>query len=69
MSTTVRIDWGGNIRSWDETCIWAIETFGLPGDRFTTSPTTDYMDFSFKNQTDATAFILACGGHISVDQK
>ena len=65
---TVRIDWEGNTRSWDETCIWAIEAFGLPGDKFTTSPSPNHMDFYFINQQDATAFVLSCGGYVLVDQ-
>jgi len=49
--TKVRIPWkkGDTISDWDETCAWAMEQFGLPGDKFTTHPTVDYMDFYFDN--------------------
>jgi len=39
MSSTVRIPWTIKIDNegyWNEVCIWAIERFGLPGDRFQT---------------------------------
>ena len=37
MTTTVRISWSrtyDNSKMWNEVCVWAIEMFGLPGDRF-----------------------------------
>jgi len=57
---TIRIPWklGDTVQRWDETCIWAIEAFGLPGDRYITHPTNDYMDFMFKNKEDALHFSL-----------
>lgn len=61
--TRVRIPWkkGDTINTWDETCAWAIENFGLPGDRFTTHPTEHYMDFFFKDERDAIVFELTWG--------
>ena len=60
--TRVRIPWKkGDIIDWNETCAWAIEEFGLPGYRFTTHPTEDYMDFHFKDEKDAILFELRCG--------
>jgi len=58
--TRVRIPWqkGNTINNWDETCIWAMEQFGLPGDKFTTHATEDYMDFYFDNEHDAIHFSL-----------
>jgi len=58
--TRVRIFWknGDTISDWNETCAWAIEQFGLPGDKFTTHPTEDYMDFYFQNECDAIHFSL-----------
>jgi hypothetical protein len=58
---TVRIPWcddHGSIAPWDAVCIWTLETFGLPGDRFTTHPTEYYMDFVFRNKQDAEIFTL-----------
>lgn len=58
--TRVRIPWkkGDTISNWNETCIWAIEQFGLPGDKFETHPTADYMDFYFRDERDAIHFNL-----------
>lgn len=53
----VRIEWSSN---WNDTCVYAIETFGLPGNRFITHANRGYMDFYFKNETDAIHFSLAC---------
>lgn len=60
LTKTVQIPWrnGDTISNWNETCAWAIEQFGLPGDRFTTTPTPDHMDFHFKHESDAIMFIL-----------
>jgi len=59
---TIRIPWriGDTVQRWDETCAWAIETFGLPGDKFITHPTEDYMDFMFRTSEDAVHFSLVC---------
>jgi len=46
---------------WNETCAWAIEKFGLPGDKYETHVTEDYMDFYFKNERDAIHFELRWG--------
>jgi hypothetical protein len=39
--TRVRIPWqkGDTINNWNETCVWAMEQYGLPGDKFTTHAT------------------------------
>ena len=60
--TRVRISWKkGDIIDWNETCAWAIEQFGLPGDKFEAHATEDYMDFYFKDERDAILFQLARG--------
>ena len=38
---------------WNESCASVIEIFGLPGDRFTSHPRMDSMDFYFKSKKDA----------------
>lgn len=43
---------------WNECCAWAIEQFGLPGDKYTTHAETEYMIFEFKNRKDAEFFAL-----------
>lgn len=57
---TIRIPWqyGDTINDWDQTCAWALEKFGLPGDKFITHPTSEFMDFMFKNKEDAIHFSL-----------
>jgi hypothetical protein len=35
-----------------------MENFGLPGDKFITHPTEDYMDFMFRHKEDAIHFSL-----------
>jgi hypothetical protein len=61
--TRVRIPWQTWHRhtTWNETCAWAVEQFGLPGDKFTTHATEDYMDFYFKDERDAILFELTRG--------
>ena len=61
--TRVRIPWQTNhdIPTWNQKCAWAVETFGLPGDKFDTHATEDYMDFYFKVERDAILFELTCG--------
>lgn len=58
--TRVRIPFkkGDTISSWNETCAWAIEQFGLPGSRYYTHPTEEYMDFYFPKEEDAIHFSL-----------
>ena len=61
--TRVRITWRTNHKydMWNETCVWAIEQFGLPGDKYETHVTEDYMDFYFTDERDAILFELTCG--------
>ncbi len=59
----VRISWQENhdIPTWNETCAWAVEQFGLPGNRYRTHATEEYMDFYFFDERDAILFELKCG--------
>jgi predicted RecB family nuclease len=50
--------WGNELDKWNDICAWAIETFGLPGHRFSTKATEDYMDFYFQDEKDAIYFSL-----------
>lgn len=38
---------------WNESCAMIIEHFGLPGQRYTTEVSADYMKFFFKTEQDA----------------
>ena len=61
--TRVRIPWetGYNSYIWNEICITAIEKFGLPGERYVTHATEEYMDFYFTDERDAIVFELTWG--------
>ena len=58
--TKVRIPWtrGDTINDWDATCIWAMEQYGLPGNKYYTHCTENYMDFYFYDEKDAIHFSL-----------
>jgi hypothetical protein len=58
--TKVRIPWkrGDTIQLWNQTCAWAVEKYGLPGDKYTCHPTEDYLDFVFCDERDAIQFSL-----------
>ena len=61
MDTIVKIHWSRefeNEKMWNEVCIWAIEYFGLPGDRFETRANVNYMEFIFKSRKDALLMAL-----------
>ena len=61
--TRVRIPWetGYDSHKWNEICITAIEKFGLPGKRYVTHATEEYMDFFFTDERDAIVFELIWG--------
>jgi len=72
MTTTVRIYWKreyDNNTMWNEVCAWAIEYFGLPGERFTTHANVNYMEFVFKNSKDALMMSLRWNAEIVDDQQ
>jgi hypothetical protein len=61
MSSTVRIAWSrefDNEQRWNDVCAWAIEHFGLPGDRFQSHANVNYMDFVFTSNKDALLMAL-----------
>jgi|688.fasta_scaffold1201610_2 hypothetical protein len=43
---------------WNQACAWAVENFGLPGEKYVTHPSTDHMLFLFKNEKDAILMTL-----------
>lgn len=43
---------------WNEACAWAMEQFGLPGERYITHLNDDSMNFLFKDAEDATIMTL-----------
>ena len=60
--TRVRVPWkkGDTSYKWNEVCGYAMEYFGLPGERYYTHATEDYMDFYFYDERDAIYFNLSC---------
>jgi hypothetical protein len=59
----VSIPWKGvwtNIaareQQWNDAAIWAMEHFGLPGDRYTCRPTKNNLEFWFLTEADALMF-------------
>ena len=47
-----------DIMAWDEVCYKSIDLFGLPGDRYITDISTEWMDWIFKDPKDALIFKL-----------
>lgn len=59
--TLVQIPWvkdNDDLFLWNETCAWAVEQFGLPGDRFKTHLEENYINFLFKTKEDAIMMTL-----------
>ena len=66
--TVVRLSWNLDIPTpWNLVCSRAIEVFGLPGERYITHPTQDYMEFHFRDPRDATLFVLEHTGQIEIN--
>lgn len=51
----VYVDWTleRNGVYWNEVCASIIEVFGLPGGKYQSNATTDFMVFTFKSKKDA----------------
>lgn len=58
--TTVCLTWElrDNMENWNDACAWALEQFGLPGGKFQTELTENWMKFKFRNPHDATIMAL-----------
>lgn len=72
MASTVRIYWSreyDNQQMWNEVCAWAIEYFGLPGDRFSTSANVNYMDFTFNSNKDALLMAIRWNAEIVSEEQ
>lgn len=63
MNYSVRLNWESNPHMvyWSEICAWTVEHFGLPGSRYLTHITQDYMIWDFVDDRDQLLFILAWG--------
>jgi hypothetical protein len=48
---------------WNQACAWVMENYGLPGMRYSTELTEDYMIFNFKEKEDAAMTALRWGNN------
>lgn len=55
--THIDLPWH-NDELWTETCIWAMEQFGLPGAKYQFHPLKGCMRFDFVDPRDAEFFAL-----------
>ena len=72
MTHTVRIHWNREFENevyWNEVCAWALERFGLPGDRFHTHANVNYMEFVFVNKKDALMMCLRWNAELISEER
>jgi len=56
----VKLTWERHPK-WNEICAWGIEHFGLPGNRYTTEVSEEYMCWHFASPQDQLLFVTAWG--------
>jgi hypothetical protein len=59
-----QVNWGysmDTVSQWDDVCIWAIEMFGLPGERYITEINVNDMTWWFRDAQDRLVFVLRNG--------
>jgi len=67
METTIRVPYSWTQvyteppLEWSDLLCWTMETFGLPGDKFTFHPKHAHMEFVFADDKDALMFQLKTG--------
>jgi hypothetical protein len=62
----VKLDWrlGQDTDMWwNQACAWVMEEYGLPGNKYKTELTADYMIFDFNEQEDAAMTALRWGNN------
>lgn len=66
--TVVRVGWNLNsLTPWNKVTARALEVFGLPGDRYITHLTQDFLEYHFRDPHDATLFVLEHSGQIDIE--
>jgi hypothetical protein len=66
--TVVRVIWNLNSPTpWTEVSARVLEVFGLPGDRYISHLTQDFMEYHFRDPHDATLFVLEHSGQINIE--
>jgi hypothetical protein len=60
MTYPVKIYWknGDTLSAWDEKCIELMEIFGLPGGKYITTFSEDFLEIKFYNERDAIHALL-----------
>ena len=60
---SVTLNWENNpyMKHWKEVCAWTVEHLGLPGHRYKTEITEDFMTWHFVEQQDQLIMTLAWG--------
>jgi hypothetical protein len=48
---------------WNHVCAWVVEEYGLPGGKYNTELTENYMVFNFNKQEDAAMTALRWGNN------
>ena len=63
---TVTVVWenGQTGYFWNNLVTTIMEVFGLPGDRYVSKPTEDYMLFTFENKKDADLCKILLSEHL-----
>ena len=63
------VGWENNpyMEHWNEVCAWTVEHMGLPGDRYRTEITKDYMIWYFIQPEDQLVMTLAWGNDNGTD--
>jgi hypothetical protein len=66
--TVVRVGWNLNSPTpWNKVSARALEVFGLPGDRYITHLTQEFLEYHFRDPCDATLFLLEHSGQIHIE--
>ena len=52
------------LSQWNEVCANIVERFGLPGGKYTTEVTEDYMNFNFVDEQDGLMCQLLVSDHV-----
>ena len=62
----VLVDWKPHHTDvmWNEFVASIMEIFGLPGDRYVSTPTADFMTFTFKSKKDAELCRILLSEHL-----
>jgi len=62
LGTKILLNWtldkNDSLNNWNEVCAWAIEQFGLPGDKYRFHPKSQGMEFIFEDEKDAIHMLL-----------